>query len=184
MPTDVKRKRRELLLIRPRRLNGGGSKGSSGSRAQVESSVLTREEELVGGRDGAELPEELAVKVLEAVALVDDDVLPLVLLEVLDVAEEDLVARDHCGEGARDLGALGHVLLAQGGALVCGAVVEERRHGRAEALDLGDPVWEGGEGPEDEEGPVDPFLTQVGEEPDGLALRARTQRDGGVCGVE
>ena len=55
----------------------------------------TTQEELVLGWDGAQLADELAVEVLQAVPLVHNDVLPLIALQVLHVSDDDLVGCDH-----------------------------------------------------------------------------------------
>lgn len=59
---------------------------------------LTREQQLVVDLQGAQLAQQAAVGVLEAVALVDDDIFEVVLAERLDVSHHDLKRRHDDGE--------------------------------------------------------------------------------------
>mmetsp|Transcript_15009 Transcript_15009/g.38568 ORF Transcript_15009/g.38568 Transcript_15009/m.38568 type:complete len:573 (+) Transcript_15009:2004-3722(+) len=145
-------------------------------RPQLRQVVLQRragEQQLVVGGDGAQLPQQLAVKVLQPVALIHHDVLPIVARQRLGVPHEDLEARDNGRKGGGDLLAGGHALAADLGALRGGAMVQHSGHAGAEALHLVDPVGQRGEGREDEEGAVDALVAQVGEEADSLARLAK-----------
>ena len=88
------------------------------------------EKKAVGGGVGLELADEAAVEVLEAVALIDDDVLPAEALEVLAVIHDNLVGGDDDREGAVERL---EALAADLAALIDGAVVQHNVHGRHKA---------------------------------------------------
>ena len=79
-------------------------------RPQLREGVLQRcssQQQLVRGRDGLQLADEFAVEVLQAVALVDDQVLEVVLLQKLAIGHDDLEGGDDHRESILDRAAYG-----------------------------------------------------------------------------
>ena len=130
---------------------------------------LTRQQQLVGGRDGAQLAQQAAVHVLQAVALVHHDVLPLVGGQELGVRQHDLVGGDDDGEGAcHARGGRAQPPGPQGRPLLLGAMVKDGADRGRPPLHLGHPVGKGGQGADYQEGAVHALGLEVRQEPDRL----------------
>lgn len=104
-----------------------------------------RQQQARDGRHSLELADEAAVAVLDAVALVQDQILPRVSLQVSAVEDADLEAGEHDREGEALLLADRHLGVAQLGPLVLGAVVDEHGTVGQPLAEFVEPVRDGGE---------------------------------------
>eukprot|EP00047_Mylnosiga_fluctuans_P015592 m.47793 g.47793 ORF g.47793 m.47793 type:complete len:363 (-) comp6000_c0_seq1:3-1091(-) len=123
------------------------------------------DQEAIGALEGLEVLDEAAVQVLDAVALVDDEILPRQIREEAAVFHDDLEGGYDNWEA--DL-LLSHDVRSFGRALRGGAVVEDDGDRGGKALELGDPVAEGGERGDDEIRAADLHLIHVRKERDDL----------------
>mmetsp|Transcript_25561 Transcript_25561/g.67478 ORF Transcript_25561/g.67478 Transcript_25561/m.67478 type:complete len:441 (+) Transcript_25561:1528-2850(+) len=114
---------------------------------------------VLGLRNRLELADEAAVHVLEAVALVDDHELPRELPQLLDVADHDLVRRDHHRVALLGLRAV--VPPAQLGALLLGAVVDDGLHRGRPLGKLALPIVQRRQRAHHQEGAGNVLLAQV-----------------------
>jgi hypothetical protein len=129
----------------------------------------TGDEEAVVGAEGAHHLGEQRVFVLDAVRLVDDDVAPVELLEVVLLLDHHLVRGDHHVE----LAGLQHALALRV-PLLAGAVELDGLDDGAPAPELGQPVVQRGLGHDHHVGARDAAeLAQVGQQRDGLQRLAQ-----------
>ena len=117
-------------------------------------------------RNRLQLADETAIHVLQPMALVDDHELPPELPQLRNVADDNLVRRDHHGEDAFLL--LAEILPAQRLALFLGTVIDDGLDARRPMLELALPVVQRRQRPNHQERPGNILLPQMREHRDRL----------------